>query len=506
MKTALISVFNKSKILEFSKFLLKNNYKILSTSGTFRYLKKNELNSIEIQQITKFPEILNGRVKTLHPNIYSGILAKRNNIEHIKTITKYQINLIDIVVINLYPFFDNIDNEKLSLDEKIEFIDIGGLSLLRAAGKSFFDVTGICNISDYELVKNEIIKKGKTSLETRKKLAGKIFNLTSAYDAAISKVLFNEKFPKYFVSSYKKISNLRYGENPHQKASYYIDNCQKGVMQNFKQISGKQLSFNNIRDIDLAWKIICQFNNNYNLISCAIKHSIPCGVAIGENTLMTYKKLFSCDPISIFGGIVAMNYCIDLLTAKELNKTFLEIIIATDFDCEALEELKKKKKLIIIKINEKLRDTIEFTKVDGGLLLQEIDLSFSNNFNCVTNIQPTKTQMNNLIFSQKVCKYVKSNAIVIGTNNQTVSISGGCVNRISATKQALKESKNKFNGKIVLASDGFFPFRDIVDLAKKFNVEAIIQPGGSIRDQESIEACNEYKIPMIFTGMRHFLH
>lgn len=504
MKTALISVFNKSKILEFSKFLIKKNYQIISTSGTFKFLHENGIKSIEIKNITQFPEILNGRVKTLHPNIHGGILAKRKNIEHIKTINKYKIHLIDIVIVNLYPFFEKIHTE-LSLEEKIEFVDIGGVSILRSAAKSFFDVTAICDTSDYEIVKNEIIKINKTSLKTRQKLAAKIFTLTAAYDSAISKTLFNEKFPEYFINSYKKIDNLRYGENPHQQASCYIDNSQKGIIHNFKQLGGKKLSFNNIRDIDLAWKIICQFNDN-ELISCAIKHSTPCGVAIGKNTLISYQKLFICDPISIFGGIVAINGCIDLPTAKELNKTFLEIIIARDFEYDALEELQKKTNLRIIKINTKLTNEMQFIQISGGLLLQEEDSKFSTNFNCVTIKEPTEKQINNLIFSQKVCKYVKSNAIVIASDNRTISISGGHVNRISATKQALKDARKKFHGEIVLASDGFFPFRDIIDTAKKFNVSAIIQPGGSIKDKESIEACNEHNIPMIFTGIRHFLH
>lgn len=504
MKTALISVFNKSKILEFSQFLIKKKYQIITTEGTFKYLYKNGINSIKIENITKFPEILNGRVKTLHPNIHSGILAKRKNIEHINTINKYQINLIDLVIVNLYPFFEQI-HKKISLEKKTEFIDIGGVSILRSAAKSFFDVTAICNIEDYNVVKNEIIKNGTTSLRTRKKLASKIFNLTSAYDAAIAQTLFKEKFPKYFVSSYTKVDNLRYGENPHQKASYYIDNCKKGIIKNFKQLGGKKLSYNNIHDIDLAWKIICQFNNN-ELVACAIKHAIPCGVAIGENTLTTYKKLFTCDPISIFGGIVAINACINLETAKALNENFLEIIIATDFETNALKELQKKINLRIIKINKKIHDKIEFIKINGGLLLQETDSKFSNNFNCVTNIKPTTNQINNLIFAQKVCKYVKSNAIVIASDNRTINISGGYVNRILAAKEALKQSRKTFDGDIVLASDGFFPFRDIVETAKKFKVSCIIQPGGSIRDQESINACNEYNIPMIFTGMRHFSH
>lgn len=507
MKTALISVFDKSKVLEFAQFLINNHYRIISTGGTFKYLLKNGLQPIEVKEITNFPEILDGRVKTLHPNIHAGILVKRKNCDHIQTIKHHNINRIDMVVVNLYPFFETAE-KNLSLEEKIEFIDIGGPSMLRSAGKSFFDVTVICNISDYEVVKNEINQNGETSIQTRKKLAGKAFNLTAAYDASISRFLLEENFPNYFVTSYEKAHDLklRYGENPHQKASYYIDVFQKGAMRNFEQFGGKTLSFNNIRDMDLAWKVVSEFNKEFSC--CAVKHSTPCGVALGKSPLITYKKALECDQISIYGGVVAMNYCVDLSTAQELNKTFLEIVLATDFKSSALEELQKKKNLRIIKINEKPNDKLQFVKVDGGLLVQEIDSKFSSNLRTVTNSKPTKTQLKDLIFAQKICKYVKSNAIVVAYENQVIGISGGKVNRIFAAEYALKEARKKIDRKkeIVLASDAFFPFRDVVDIANEFNVAAIIQPGGSIRDKDSIQACNEHKIPMVFTGMRHFLH
>lgn len=503
MKTAFISVFDKSKIFNFAQFLINHNYKIISTGGTFKYLLENGLNPINVKEVTQFPEILDGRVKTLHPKIHGGILAKRENFNHMKTIKNHNINMIDMVIVNLYPFFKNA-RKNLSLEEKIEFIDIGGSSLLRSAGKSFCYVTVICDISDYKLIQNEINENVEISFQTRKKLAGKVFNFTAAYDAAISKMFLGNNFPDYFTTSYKKVNNLRYGENPHQKASYYVDTIEKGIMQNFEQFGGKELSFNNIRDIDLAWKVVSEFKNEFSC--CSLKHSTPCGVSLGENSLDTYKKTLECDPISIFGGIVAMNYCIDLATAQELNKTFLEIVVATSFENNAIEELKKKKNLRIIQINEKLNNKLQFIKVDGGLLVQEVDEKFSNNFTVVTNLKPTENQLINLIFAQKVCKFVKSNAIVVASKKQTFGISGGKVNRIWAAEHALKEARKKFYGEIILASDAFFPFRDVVDLAIKFGVVAIIQPGGSVKDKEIIQVCNQNNIAMVFTGMRHFLH
>lgn len=503
-KTALISVYDKFGIVEFAKSLIKNNYQIISTNGTFQFLLQNGINSTPIEKIIKFPEILNGKVKTLHPYIHAGILFNRNNKEDLATINKYNINVIDIVIVNLYPFLDKVKENKLSIEEKLNFIDIGGVTILRSAAKSFIDVTVIYDKLDYNRVIHEINKYGSTLIETRKKLASKVFDFTAYYDSSISHFLVNKKFPNYFFASYKKKYDLRYGENPHQKASYYTDNMNDGFMKDFEQISGKKLSFNNIRDIDLAWKVVSEFNGNF---ACSIiKHSTPCGVALGDSGIETYKKSYKCDPISIFGGIVAMNYTIDLHIAKELNKLFLEIIIANDFDSRAINELKKKKNLRIIKIHNKSNDKYQLIKVDGGLLVQETDLQFSKKFKIVTKIAPTESQIKYLTFAQKVCKYVKSNAIVVAKNTQTIGICGGAVNRIDAVHYALKKAGKQNSTDIVLASDAFFPFRDIIDIAKKFNISAIIQPGGSIRDKDSIKACNEYKIPMIFTGMRHFLH
>ncbi|MBN8623691.1 MAG: bifunctional phosphoribosylaminoimidazolecarboxamide formyltransferase/IMP cyclohydrolase [Flavobacteriales bacterium] len=502
-KRALISVSDKSGLIDFAKFLEESNYELISTGGTFKHLKEAGLSPIQIDEVTNFPEMLDGRVKTLHPKVHGGLLAVRDNEEHMKTVQEHGIGLIDMVIVNLYPFFENV-NKNISLDEKVEFIDIGGPSMLRSAAKNFNSVTVITDVEDYSKIQNEISETGDSTLETRKKLAGKVFNLTSAYDAAISKMLLDEDYPQYLNASYKKVSDLRYGENPHQTAAYYVSTFENGAMKDFEILGGKELSFNNLRDMDLCWKVVNEFKNE--MACCAVKHSTPCGVAIGNSPLETYRKTFECDPISIFGGIIAMNFKVDAATAEELNKTFLEIVMATDFDEAALEILRKKKNLRIIKIKNPVSDQQTWVKIDGGILVQDNDNQFSEEIKTVTEIQPTEEQKKALLFAQRVVKYVKSNAIVVSNGIQALGIGGGQVNRIWATEQAVNRAKAKFSGDLVLASDAFFPFRDVVDFCAKEGIKAIIQPGGSVKDQDSIEAANEHKIPMMLTGMRHFLH
>ena len=514
-KRALISVSDKSGLIDFAKFLEESNYELISTGGTFKHLKEAGLSPIQIDEVTNFPEMLDGRVKTLHPKVHGGLLAVRDNEEHMKTVQEHEIGLIDMVIVNLYPFFENV-NKNISLDEKVEFIDIGGPSMLRSAAKNFKSVTVITDVEDYSKIQNEISETGDSTLETRKKLAGKVFNLTSAYDAAISKMLLDEDYPQYLNASYKKVSDLRYGENPHQTAAYYVSTFENGAMKDFEILGGKELSFNNLRDMDLCWKVVNEFKNE--MACCAVKHSTPCGVAIGNSPLETYRKTFECDPISIFGGIIAMNFKVDAATAEELNKTFLEIVMATDFDEAALEILRKKKNLRIIKIKNPVSDQQTWVKIDGGILVQDNDNQFSEEIKTVTEIQPTEEQKKALLFAQRVVKYVKSNAIVVSNGTQALGIGGGQVNRIWATEQAVNRAKEidggdspsllrqKFSGDLVLASDAFFPFRDVVDFCAKEGIKAIIQPGGSVKDQDSIEAANEHKIPMMLTGMRHFLH
>lgn len=502
MKRALISVFDKTGILDLAKFLVSKNIEIISTGGTYKYLLENNIPVIEVSKITKFDEMLDGRVKTLHPNIHGGILALRDNKLHMNTLKEKNIDTIDYVIVNLYPFFEKV-KENLSFEDKIEFIDIGGPTMLRSAAKSFKDVVVLSDIKDYELIKTEIDKNGDVSFDTRKMLAGKVFNLTSAYDAAISQFLLDEEFPEYLTISYKKNSLMRYGENSHQKAAYYIDNMNDGAMQDFEQLNGKDLSFNNVRDMDLAWKLVSEFDE---AACCAVKHSTPCGVAIADTTKRAYKKAYESDSVSIFGGIVAFNKKLDLETAKLLDVIFLEIIIAPDFSKESLELLTKKKNLRLIKCGKKPSDKKEFIKVDGGILVQDSNTKLCENLEIVTKTKPSVEQEKDLLFALKVVKYIKSNAIVIVKDGQTLGIGGGEVSRIWAAEKAVERAKKFGKNDLVLASDAFFPFKDVVELVAKNKVSTIIQPGGSLRDQESIDECDKNNISMIFSKLRHFKH
>lgn len=500
MKRALISVFDKNGILEFANFLVNHGVEIISTGGTYKHLKENGVPVIEVAEVTGAPEMLDGRVKTLHPVIHGGILAIRDNAEHMATIKERGISTIDMVVVNLYPFFKKV-NEDLTFEEKVEFIDIGGPTMLRSAAKSFHDVVVISDTADYETVMKEM-EAGEVTFETKKRLAGKVFNLTSAYDAAISQFLLGDEMPKYLNASYEKLMDLRYGENPHQKAAYYVSTTDTGAMKDFDQLNGKELSFNNLRDMDVAWRTVCEF---IEPACCGLKHSTPCGAAIGKNVYEAYTKAYECDPVSIFGGIVALNKEVDADTAREMVKIFLEIVIAPSFTDEALEVLRTKKNLRVIKCKHTPQDKINMVKVDGGLIIQDEDLSFTTDYEAVTEKAPTAEEMENLIFGMKVVKHVKSNAIVVVKDMMAVGIGNGETNRIWPTRQAIERAGDKIEGAI-LASDAFFPFRDVVDECAKAGIKAIIQPGGSMRDQESIDACNEHGMSMVFTGMRHFKH
>lgn len=505
-KRALISVFDKTGILEFTKFLDKKGIEIISTGGTYKYLKENGLTVLDVSEVTNFKEMLDGRVKTLHPNIHGGILAIRDNVEHMETIKNEGIETIDFVVVNLYPFFKEVQTDK-TFDEKIEFIDIGGPTMLRSAAKSFKDVTVICNIEDYEKVMQEIENNGDITFETKKRLAGKVFNLTSAYDAAISNFLLEDEYPNYLSMSYEKKFDLRYGENPHQSSAYYVSTTENGSMKDFEQLNGKELSFNNIRDMDIAWKVVGEFEEP---AACAIKHSTPCGVAVADNIYTAYTKAHDCDPVSIFGGIVSLNREVDSKTAEELKKIFLEIVIAPSFTDEALEILKSKKNLRVIKSKIKQQqDKMEYVKVDGGLLVQQTNNKMIDKMNAVTDKAPTEQEKSDMVLGMKVVKYVKSNAIVVVKDGMAIGVGTGQTNRIWATVHAIEHAQEKIGKDLtgaVLASDAFFPFRDCVDTANEAGIKAIVQPGGSMRDQESIDACNEHGIAMVFTGIRHFKH
>ena len=499
IKRALISVFDKENILKLTKMLENKGVEIISTGGTFKYLKDNGIKVVEISDVTGFEEILDGRVKTLHPVIHSGILAIRDNKEHMETIISKGITPIDMVVVNLYPFFDKV-TEDISFEEKVEFIDIGGPTMLRSAAKNFKDVIVLSDTKDYENIINQIEAAEDVDFETKKYLAGKVFNLTSAYDAAISNFLLGgNTYPQYLSVSYKKQMDLRYGENPHQSAAYYVSAAGNGAMKDFEMLNGKELSYNNIKDMDIAWKVVSEFDET---ACCGLKHNTPCGVALGHSVIDSYKKAYECDPMSIFGGIVAFNKKVDKETAQELIKIFLEVIIAPEFDMDALEVLKTKKNLRVVKCLSTPQDNIEMVKVDGGILVQSIDDKLIEEMRVVTEKSPTEDEMKDLIFAMKVVKYVKSNAIVVVKDGMTKGIGAGQVNRIWAAEQALERAVDG----TIMASDAFFPFGDVVEFAAKYNIKAIIQPGGSINDEKSINACNEKGIAMVCTGIRHFKH
>ncbi|MCI6190250.1 MAG: bifunctional phosphoribosylaminoimidazolecarboxamide formyltransferase/IMP cyclohydrolase [Clostridium sp.] len=499
-KRALISVFYKEGVVEFANFLVSKGVEIISTGGTYRHLKENGVPVIEVNEVTNFPEMLDGRVKTLHPLIHAGILAIRDNKEHMDTLKERDIQTIDYVVVNLYPFFEKV-REDLTFEEKVEFIDIGGPTMLRAAAKNFQDVVVISNKDDYKKVMDEIEENGEVSYKTKKLLAGKVFNLMSAYDAAIANFMLDgeEEYPEYLSVSFKKKQSLRYGENSHQSAAFYGSTTLDGAMNTFDVLNGKELSYNNFKDMDIAWKCANEFDEP---ACCALKHNTPCGVAIGESPYEAYTKAYNVDPTSIFGGIVAFNRKVDKATAEEMVKIFLEVVAAPDYDEDALEVLKTKKNLRVLKIHQKPQDSRYMVTVDGGILVQEEDKKLIDEIKVVTEKKPTEEEMKDLLFGMKVVKYVKSNAIVVAHDGIALGIGGGQVNRIWPTEDALERGK----GATILASDAFFPFRDVVDTAAKYGIKAIIQPGGSMRDQESIDACNEHGISMVFTGLRHFKH
>ena len=504
-KRALISVSDKTNIVEFAKGLEKYGFEIISTGGTFTYLKNNGVACISIEDVTHFPEILEGRVKTLHPKIHGGLLSKRGNELHNKHVAENNIEYIDLVCVNLYPFEATVKKEGVSEEEIIENIDIGGPSMLRSAAKNFNDVTVVTDIRDYDRILNELENSGIT-LATRRSLAIKVFNTTASYDAAIANY-FNKAdnlIPEKLTLSYTLEDTLRYGENPHQKAYHYVqDNNESYALQNAVQLHGKEMSYNNIQDASAALDILAEFDE----IACvAVKHMNPCGVAIGKDVFEAYSRAYDADPVSIFGGIVAVNGVVDKATAEKMHSIFLEIILAVDYDDEALEILTKKKNLRIYKLGDKNNNhEQQINSVRGGILVQDFNSELAESYEVVTDKQPTKEQMSDLEFGLKVVKHVKSNAIVVVKNGQTLGIGAGQMNRVGSCKIALEQAGALADG-AVLASDAFFPMRDSADLAAEYNIAAIVQPGGSIRDQESIDACNEKGVAMLFSKIRHFKH
>lgn len=511
IKRALISVSNKEGIIDFARELAGMGVEIISTGGTARTLKESGINVINISDVTGFPEIMDGRVKTLHPSIHGGLLAVRDNPDHMAQIQKLGIKPIDMVVVNLYPFKETILKEGVALEEAIENIDIGGPSMLRAAAKNYKYVVVIVDPEDYRIVLDELKATGDVSYQTRFRLAAKVFIHTSHYDTLIAdymkKQVGYEKYPEILTLTFEKVQDLRYGENPHQSAAFYREIGNKSSnLVNAVQLHGKELSFNNINDANAAIELVKEFDGPAVV---ALKHANPCGVGIADDIFEAYMKAYECDPVSIFGGIVALNRKVDCRTAEKMHELFLEIIVAPDYDDDALTILKKKKNVRILKLDMSRPETSQFDmkKVNGGLLVQDIDTVNLNmdQLKVVTDRKPTEEEMEDMLFSWKVVKYVKSNAIVLAKDGQTVGIGPGQVSRIWAAENAIRQAGEKSKGS-VMASDAFFPFSDVVEAAAKAGVTAIIQPGGSIRDEESIEAANKYGIAMVFTGIRHFRH
>lgn len=509
MKRALVSVYDKEGIVEFSKKLNDLGYEIVSTGGTYKLLKEENINVIDVSEVTNFPEILDGRVKTLNPYIHGGLLYKRDNKEHVATIEKEGIKPIDIVVNNLYPFEETLKKENVSHEEIIENIDIGGPSMIRAAAKNFNDVAVIIDPKDYSLIIEEL-EKGGISLNTKRYLAAKVFSYTSYYDSIIAEYFnkINEvEYPEYLTLAYKKVDDLRYGENSHQKAAFYKDRTDgKGTLVSGKQLHGKKLSFNNINDSNGAIKMVKEYDKPAIV---AVKHSNPCGIGLGEDLLEAYIKAYECDDQSIFGGIIAANREIDENVAKEMSKIFLEVVMAPSFSKEAIEILTKKKNIRLIEIEDMLKtDFVEkdLKKVLGGLLVQDRDdLLFLQDLEYITDTKPTEEQMKDLLFAWKAAKYINSNGVVIAKNEATIGIGLGEVNRFWAVEKAIERAGENVEGS-VLASDGFFPFKDSMEIMAKAGIKAVIQPGGSIRDEEVIEEANRQGIAMVFTKTRHFKH
>lgn len=507
MKRALISVSNKDNIVSFARKLVKNNYEIISTGGTYQVLKEAGVSVDKVEDVTGFPEMLDGRVKTLHPKIHGGILAKRDLKTHMDQLASENITPIDIVVVNLYPFKETILKDA-DLPTAIEQIDIGGPAMLRSAAKNFKDVLAIVDPKDY----NDVIKTieaQKDTLEFRKDLAAKVFRHTAAYDAIIADYLTDEKFASQFSQAFDLHQTLRYGENSQQDAMAYRDPMSEPYsVLNAKILHGKQLSYNNIRDTDAALRIISEFEAPAVV---TVKHMNPAGIGIADTIEEAWDKAFEADNISVFGGIVALNREVDLATAQKLSQIFLEIIIAPSFAPDAFEQLAKKKniRLLTLPFTTKIPQKIEVTSILGGAVMQERDLNSESldDLVVVSKKQPTQEQLEAMLFAQTAVKYVKSNAIVVAQNGQTLGVGAGQPNRIDSVKIAIDHATSKPGfAHAVLASDAFFPMDDSVEYAAQHGITAIIEPGGSIKDKDSIQKADDLGVALVFSGIRHFKH
>ncbi len=509
-KRALISVSDKNGIVEFARELIELGFEIVSTGGTKKALAEGGVPVIGISDVTNFPEILEGRVKTLHPNIHGGLLAKVGEAGHREQLEEHGITPIELVCVNLYPFQQTIAKPDVSVEDAIENIDIGGPAMLRASAKNHEYVTVVVDPVDYQTVIDEYKQSGRTEAATRRKLAAKVYRHTAAYDSMIAEYmtkLAGEENPEKLTVTYELKQSLRYGENPHQKAAFYRKPLGSAFsVANAEQLHGKELSYNNINDADAALQIVKEFSEP---AAVAVKHMNPCGVGTGSTGYEAFLKAFEADPVSIFGGIIAFNREVDADTAHKLYEIFLEIVIAPSFSAEAMEILtgKKNLRLLTVPFNQEVNKEMKLTAIEGGLLAQEFDQYGLEQatVSVPTKREPTEEEWAALKLGWSIVKHVKSNAIVVSGKDQTLGIGAGQMNRVGAAKIALEQAGARAEG-AALASDAFFPMDDTVEAAAKAGITAIIQPGGSIRDEDSIKKADEYGIAMVFTGVRHFKH
>lgn len=510
MKRALISVSDKTGLVDFVHGLVDLGYEIISTGGTKKALEDAGNETIGISDITNFPEIMDGRVKTLHPNVHGALLCVRDNPDHVKQLQELNIDYIDLVCVNLYPFKETLKKAGVTHEEIIENIDIGGPSMLRSASKNYKFIPVICDPKDYAPVLEELRRDGATCPVSREYLAAKVFRHTAAYDTIIAQYLTEktgEKYPENFTVTYEKVQDLRYGENPHQSAAFYKSSDPKYSLANALQLHGKELSYNNIQDGNAAIEILKDFEGQPAAV--ALKHMNPCGIGIGTTIEEAWNKCYEADPISIFGGIVAFNQKVSMPIAEKLASMFLEIIIAPEYEKEAYELLSQKKNIRLLQLDTTLEvhTKLKITNVNDGLLVQDVDSKMvtKEELTCVTDRKPTPEELEQLMFAWKAVKHVKSNAIVLVKDNMTIGVGAGQMNRVGAAKIAIEQAGEKAKGSI-MGSDAYFPMPDTCEEAIKAGVTAIIQPGGSIHDQDSIDVCNKHNIAMVYTGIRHFKH
>ena len=507
---ALVSVSDKRGVVDFCKDLCRLGWEIIATGGTQKLLEESGVKTIGISEVTGFPEICDGRVKTLHPKVHGGLLARRDDDNHLKALKDNSIEFIDMVCVNLYPFRQTIAKPDVKMEDAIENIDIGGPSMLRSAAKNYRDVTVVCDPEDYARIIAEIEQGGNTSVETRLQLSAKAYTHTAEYDMCIATYMrrqaeLNEKL----FASFDLVQSLRYGENPHQSAKFYA--AEERVpfsLATAVQLNGKEMSYNNIQDANAALNIVREFSEPFCV---GLKHMNPCGAAIGKDVVEAWTKAYEADTVSIFGGIVATNREINKEVAELMKPIFLEIIMAPSFTPEALEVLTTKKNLRLLQVDMTPSDAVQtqYVSVNGGLLVQQLDTETKCVVEdmCVTERKPSAKELEDMNFGWRIVKHVKSNAIVAVKDGHTVGVGAGQMNRVGSAEIALKQAQAAgFTEGLVLASDGFLPFDDTVTLAQQYGVTALVQPGGSVRDEDSVKKANEFGMTMLVTGMRHFKH